>query len=130
MSSWQVEIGKPIMGFLLPMNFRKPLLLRNPIWTNKLQNHYLLHVMALAVTGNFIYCIEFSWSTINIDTHRRENLSLLTTYHEVKISTENREILTFEDIEKGYWLVYWKCSGSDKLLIHLYILKYNHLPYS
>ena len=61
MSSWQVEIGKPIMGLRLPMNFRKPvlkpvpLLVRNPIWANKLQNHGLLRVMALAVTGKFIY---------------------------------------------------------------------------
>lgn len=60
MSIWHVEIGTQIMG-LLTVNFRKPvlkpvpLLLRNPIWTNKLQNHYLLHLMALAVMGKFIY---------------------------------------------------------------------------
>lgn len=52
MSSWQVEIGKPIMGFLPAVNLRKPILkpvscsLGNPIWANKLHNHYLLYFMS------------------------------------------------------------------------------------
>lgn len=88
-SSWQVDIGKLIMGSL-PMNFKKltltpvPLFPGNPIWANKLHKHDLLPVMALAVKRKFIYWIgSFSPKlTVTTEAHGRKNLFLTVCQEE------------------------------------------------